>query len=71
MHIIEIPEKHALVELSATEIRALWKALHRIRDQMDAKEFLYDFEMTSEMAGQLAHRLSDALDLAQRNVRDE
>jgi hypothetical protein len=71
MHIIEIPEEHALVELSATEIRALWKGLDRIRDQMDAKEFLYDFEMTSEMANELAHRLSDALDFAQRNVRDD
>jgi hypothetical protein len=71
MHIIEIPEEHALVELSATEIRALWKALDRIRDQMDAKEFLYDFEMTNDMAGQLTHKLADALDIARRNVRDD
>jgi hypothetical protein len=32
MHIIEIPEEHALVELSATEIRALWGAIQRLRD---------------------------------------
>jgi hypothetical protein len=70
MHIIEIPEEHVLVELSATEIRALWKALHRIRDQMDAKEFLYDFEITTDMASQLAHKLADALDIAQRNIEN-
>jgi hypothetical protein len=40
-------------------------------DQMDAKEFLYDFKMTNDMAGQLTHKLAEALDIAQRNVRDE
>ena len=66
MEIIEIPEEHALVQLNSIELRALWKAFSRARDSMDAKAFLYDFEMTAGQATELNHKLSEALDIARR-----
>ena len=70
MEIIQIPEEHLLVELSVTEIRALRKALARIRDTMDAKAFLYEFKMTTDRASDLAHKLAKALTVARDNVQD-
>jgi len=68
MEIIIIPEEHAMVQLDSIEIRALWKAFSRIYNDTDAKSFLYDFEMSTEHANQLVHKLSEALDLARRNI---
>jgi hypothetical protein len=67
MEIIEIPEDHALVELSSREILVLWKALNQARDSADAKAFLNRFEMTTDGAWELARKLSESLHLARRN----
>jgi len=68
--IIQIPEERALVQLSSIEIRALWKAFNRAREEMDATTFLHAFELSADRANGLAHKLSDALDIARRNVPD-
>jgi hypothetical protein len=70
MEIIQIPEEHALVELSSIEIRALWKAWRRTLDDMDEESFRGKFEMTKDGAWRLDRRLSEALDVAQRNSPD-
>lgn len=71
MDLIDIPEEHALVTLSSTEIRALWKAFNRVRDAMDGESFLQIFEMTAHGANGLAHKLGEALDFARRNIRND
>ena len=67
MEIIQIPEEHALIELSSIEIRALWKAWRRALEDMDEDSFRWKFDMTKDGAWALDHRLSQALDVAQRN----
>jgi hypothetical protein len=57
MEIIQIPEEHALVELSSIEIRALWKAWRRVLDDMDEESFRGKFDMTKD--GALASRFAD------------
>lgn len=47
-----MPEKHALLELSSIEIRALWKAWRRALEEMDEESFCGKFDMT--MDGRLA-----------------
>jgi hypothetical protein len=70
MEIIQIPEERALVELSSIEIRALWKAWRRALDDMDEESFRGKFDMTRDGAWHLDRRLSEALDVAQRNSPD-
>ena len=68
MEIIILPEEHAMVQLDSIEIRAMWKAFSRIYNDTDPKSFLYDFEMSTDQANQLVHKLSEALDMARRNI---
>ena len=70
MEIIQIPEEHAFVELSSIEIRAVWKAWRRALDDMDEESFQGKFDMTKDGAWHLDRRLSEALDVAQRNSPD-
>jgi hypothetical protein len=70
MEIIQIPEEHALIELSSIEIRALWKAWRRALDDMDEESFRGKFDMTKDGVWNLDRRLSQALDVAQRNSPD-
>jgi hypothetical protein len=70
MEIIQIPEEHALPELSSIEIRALWKAWRHALGDMDEESFRGKFEMTKDGAWQLDRRWSEALDVAQRNSAD-
>ena len=70
MEIIQIPEEHALIELSTIEIRALWKAWRRTLGETDEESFRGNFDMTKDGAWRLDHRLSEALDVAQRNSPD-
>jgi hypothetical protein len=68
MEIIDIPEEHALVTLSTIEIRALWRALRRALEDMDEDSFRWKFDMTKDGAWNLDRKLSEALDVAQRNL---
>jgi hypothetical protein len=70
MEIIQIPEEHALVELSSIEIRALLKAWRRALDDMDEESVRGKFDMTRDGAWDLDRRLSEALDVAQHNSPD-
>jgi hypothetical protein len=70
MEILQIPEEHALVELSTIEIRALWKAWRRVLEDMDEESFRWKFDMTKDRAWALDRRLSEALDVAQSNSPD-
>jgi hypothetical protein len=70
MEIIQIPEEHALVELSSIEIRALWKAWRRALEDMDEESFRGKFDMTKDGGWRLDRRLSDALEVARRNSPD-
>jgi hypothetical protein len=70
MEIIEIPEEHALLDLSTVEIRALWKAFTLVADGMDRRTVIDTFEITPEYARALSDKLIDALEFAQRNVHE-
>jgi len=70
MEIIKVPEEHVLIELSSTEILALWKAFARATDAMEKHTILQTFEMTPDHASNLRRKLADALDIARRNTNE-
>jgi hypothetical protein len=68
MEIIQIPEEHALIELSSIEIRALWQVWGSVVETMDEEQFAWRFNMTKDHAWDINRKLSEALRLAQENV---
>jgi hypothetical protein len=70
MDLIEIPQEHALVQLSSIEILALWRAISRARDNMTPEAFMDSFDMHPKHAADLCRKLSEALDWARANRPD-
>jgi hypothetical protein len=70
MDLIEIPQEHALVQLSSIEILALWRAISRARDSMTDEQFIDSFDTTRNHATELCRKLSEALDWARANRPD-
>lgn len=71
MEIIQIPEEHALLELSSIEIRAVWNVWRSALETMDEEQFAWKFNMTKDHAWDIDHKLSEALHLAQDNLPRE
>jgi hypothetical protein len=61
MDINEVPEAHAILQLSSKEIRALWKALANVQNSMHPESFSGYLSITAKEADQLMLKLREAL----------
>jgi hypothetical protein len=69
MQTIRIPDEHALVQMSNSEIDFLWHAINYVREAMTSEAFKDQFEMSPKYADDLCSKLSDALEIANKNMR--